>query len=57
MKCTVIYQAWREVEIPDKIIASKDEETIAQEVYNQIPTCLSVKEIQDKNKKCIVENW
>lgn len=57
MKCTVVYQAWREVEIPDEIIVSKDEEMIAQEIYNQTPTCLSVKEIQDKNKKHIVENW
>lgn len=57
MKCTVVYQAWREVEIPDEIIVSKDEEMIAQEIYNQIPTCLSIKEIQDKNKKHIVENW
>lgn len=57
MKCLVIYQTWEEIDIPDEIATSGDEELITQEVYGQIPTCLSVKEVQDKNKNCLVEGW
>lgn len=57
MKCTVIYQTWEEIKIPDEIISTSDKKLITQEVYNQIPTCLSVKEVQDKNKNCLVDGW
>lgn len=57
MKCTVTYLAWAEIEIPDEIIASGNEEEICQPIYNAIPNCLNVKEVQDENKNCIVEEW
>lgn len=57
MKCTVVYLTWNEIEIPDEIATSGDEELIAQEIYETIPACLSIKEVQDKNRNCLLENW
>lgn len=57
MKCAVTYLAWTEIEIPDEVVATGNEEEICQSVYNAIPNCLNVKEVQDENKKAIVENW
>lgn len=58
MKCEVRYIAWVNMEIPDELLASGDEDSIIEIIDINLPNCLDVRSVySEKENKFYVENY
>lgn len=58
MTCEVKYIAWVNMEIPDELLASGDEDSIIEAIYAKLLNCLDVRSVyNEKENKFYVENY
>lgn len=57
MICKVKYVSYKEVEIPEEVMAKQSEEEVIQHIFNTFPDCLTVEEVIDADGYSIIENY